>query len=61
MADLPIIRITDTSDFTLSGADAKTKKQMYLGMRDDIMFFINGAEVIGNIHDNPELIEEEEK
>ncbi len=44
--------------FYLDGADYHTKRQMHYGLRDDICYF-KDIEVIGNIHDNPELLEVE--
>ena len=44
--------------FYVDGYDGQTKRQIHLGLRQDICYFKN-IEVIGNIHDNPELLEEE--
>ena len=41
--------------FYFEGFDEITKKCMDLGLRKDICCFVN-REVIGNIHDNPELL-----
>jgi uncharacterized phage protein (TIGR01671 family) len=41
--------------FYFEGFDEITKKCMDLGLRKDICYFVN-REVIGNIHDNPELL-----
>ena len=41
--------------YYLDGYDEITKKALSYGLRDDICYFIN-IEVIGNIHDNPELL-----
>lgn len=41
--------------YYLDGYDEITKKALSYGLRDDICYFTN-IEVIGNIHDNPELL-----
>lgn len=42
--------------YYLDGYDEITKKALSYGLRDDICYFTN-IEVIGNIHDNPELLQ----
>ena len=42
--------------FYVDAANCKTKKYMDCGLRNDICYFTD-IEVIGNIHDNPELLE----
>ena len=41
--------------FYFEGFDRITKKCMDLGLRNDICYLVN-REVVGNIHDNPELL-----
>ena len=45
--------------FYLEAADEATRKAKSYGLRDDIYYYLEEAEVIGNIYDNPELLEEE--
>ncbi|MDY5229539.1 MAG: YopX family protein [Eubacteriales bacterium] len=42
--------------YYLDGYDEITKKALSYGLRDDICYFTN-IEAIGNIHDNPELLQ----
>lgn len=42
--------------YYLDGYDEITKKVLSYGLRDDICYFTN-IEAIGNIHDNPELLQ----
>ncbi len=44
--------------YYLDGFDSITKDALRLGLRNDICYFTD-IEVIGNIHDNPELLEVE--
>ena len=44
--------------FYLDGFDVITKNGFYFGLRDDICYF-TGVEVIGNIHDNKDLLDVE--
>ncbi len=44
--------------YYLDGFDDMTKNVLKFGLRNDICFFTD-IEVIGNIHDNPELLEVE--
>lgn len=44
--------------YYLDGFDSMTKDALRLGLRNDICYFTD-IEVIGNIHDNPELLEVE--
>lgn len=46
--------------FYLKGYDEITKQAVKYGLRNDICYFID-IEVIGNIHDNPELLKGESK
>lgn len=44
--------------FYLEPANKSSKECRCYGLRDDIVYFVEeGATVIGNIHDNPELLE----
>lgn len=47
----------------LEAADDMTKKSINIGLRVDILYWLLQEEyaVIGNIHDNPELLKEREK
>lgn len=42
--------------YYLDGYDEITKKALSYGLRDDICYFTN-IEAIGNIHDNPKLLQ----
>ena len=42
--------------YYLDGFDSMTKDALRFGLRNDICYFTD-IEVIGNIHDNPELLE----
>ncbi len=42
--------------FYLEAYDEATKRSVKYGLRNDICYFTD-IEVIGNIHDNPELLE----